>query len=201
MNGNCKLLEFFKVQGHNSVSNYGSIVLKTELDLDILMINLYTKFYFNMCNQCKENEWKLQIIEIFRSPRGKTELDLDILMINLYTKFHVNMCNHCKENEQKLQIIGIFEWLDRTQNITWPIYSYDKSVYQISFQYVQPVQRKLTETANYWTSSKSKGHNSVKNCSIAPKTELDQDILMIELYTKFFSISATSVKKMNGNCW
>jgi hypothetical protein len=59
---------FSKSKGHNSVKN-GSIVSKTELDLDILTINLYTKFYFNMCNQCKENERKLQIIRIFGSPR------------------------------------------------------------------------------------------------------------------------------------
>jgi hypothetical protein len=95
-----------------------SIAPKIKLDLHILRINLYTKFHFNMCNQCKENERKLQIIGIFRSPRGitvenctiltKTELDLDILRINLYTKFHFNMCNQCKENEQKLQIIEIF---------------------------------------------------------------------------------------------
>jgi hypothetical protein len=77
------------------------------------------------------------------------------------------------------------KWLDRSQNISWPRYSYDKSVYLISFQYVQPVQTKWTETANYWNFSKCKGHNSVKNGSIVSKTELDLDILMINLYTKF----------------
>jgi hypothetical protein len=76
-------------------------------------------------------------------------------------------------------------WLNRTQNQTWPRYSYYKSVYQISFQYVHPVQRKWTETANYWNFSKSKGHNSVQNGSIVPKTELDLDILTINLYIKF----------------
>jgi hypothetical protein len=63
---------FSKSKGHNSVKN-GSIVLKTKLDLDILMINLYTKFHFSMhgmYNQYKENERKLQIIQIFRSPWG-----------------------------------------------------------------------------------------------------------------------------------
>jgi hypothetical protein len=34
---------------------------QNKLDLDILMINLYTKFHFNMCNQCKENERKLLV--------------------------------------------------------------------------------------------------------------------------------------------
>jgi hypothetical protein len=48
---------FSKFEGHNSVRN-GSIIPKTVLDLDILMINLYTKFHFNMCNQCEENERK-----------------------------------------------------------------------------------------------------------------------------------------------
>jgi alanyl-tRNA synthetase len=59
MNGNSKLFEFFKSEGHNSVKN-GSIIPKTELDLDII--------------------------------------------------------------------------------------NYDKSVYQSSFQYLQPVQKKLIET-------------------------------------------------------
>jgi hypothetical protein len=62
---------FSKSKGHNSVQN-GSIVPKTELDLDIPMINLCIKFHFNMCIQCKENERKLQIIRIFRSPRAIT---------------------------------------------------------------------------------------------------------------------------------
>jgi hypothetical protein len=60
MNGNCKLLDFSKSKGHNSGKN-GSIVPKTELDLDILKINLYTKFHFNMCNKCEENERKLLV--------------------------------------------------------------------------------------------------------------------------------------------
>lgn len=34
------------------------------LDLDIIMINLYTKFYFIMYNLCEENERKLQNIGI-----------------------------------------------------------------------------------------------------------------------------------------
>jgi hypothetical protein len=51
---------FSKSKGHNSGKN-GSIVPKTELDLDILTINLYTKFHFNICNQCKENERKLLV--------------------------------------------------------------------------------------------------------------------------------------------
>jgi hypothetical protein len=62
-----------------------------------------------MCSQCKENEWKLQIIGIFLSVKicsivPKTELDLhvDIHVINLYTKFHFSMCNLCEENERKL---------------------------------------------------------------------------------------------------
>jgi hypothetical protein len=71
-----------------------------------------------MCIQCKENERKLQIIGIFRSPRTitvqngsivpKTELDLDILMMNMCIKFHFNLCIQYKEIERKLQIIGIF---------------------------------------------------------------------------------------------
>jgi hypothetical protein len=52
-----------KSKGHNSVKN-GSLVPKRELDLDIIMRNPCI-ILFNMCNQCKENEWKLQIIGIF----------------------------------------------------------------------------------------------------------------------------------------
>ena len=48
---------FSKSKGHNSVTN-ALIVPKRELDLDILTINPYTKFHFNMCIQCKENERK-----------------------------------------------------------------------------------------------------------------------------------------------
>ena len=50
---------------------------------------------------------------------------------------------------------------------------------------MHPVQRKWTETANYWNFSKSKGHNSVKNGSIIPKIELDLDILTINPCIKF----------------
>jgi hypothetical protein len=85
----------------------------------------------------------------------KTELDLDILVINLYTKYHFSMCNLCKENERKLQIYGIVLspgtiTLSKMAHNTWLRYSYDKSVYQISFQYVQLVRRKWTETTNLW---------------------------------------------------
>ena len=48
---------FSKSKGHNSVTN-GLIVPKRELDLDILTINPYTKFHFNMCIHCKENKRK-----------------------------------------------------------------------------------------------------------------------------------------------
>ena len=47
------------------------------------------------------------------------------------------------------------------------------------------MQRKWSETANYWNFSKSKGHNSVKNGSIVPKREFDLDTLTINPYTKF----------------
>jgi hypothetical protein len=113
------IIGIFEVQVVQLCQN-SLIIPKTKLDLYILMINLYTKYHFIMCNQCKENERKLQIIGIFLSPIKsynsvknesivpKTEPDLDIFMINLYTKYHFNTCNQCKENERKLQIIGIF---------------------------------------------------------------------------------------------
>jgi hypothetical protein len=75
--------------------------------------------------------------------------------------------------------------LDRTQNRRWPRYSYDKSVCQISFQYVQFLQRKWTEIAIIEICRSPRGIMSVKNCSIIPKTEVNLDIFMINLYTKF----------------
>ena len=62
---------FSKSKDHNSVKN-SSFVPKRECDLHILTINIHTKFHFNMCIQCKENERKLQITGIFQSPRAIT---------------------------------------------------------------------------------------------------------------------------------
>ena len=62
---------FSTSKGHNSVENC-SIVPNIELDLDIIMINLYTKFHFNMFILCEENERKLQITGIFLCPRAIT---------------------------------------------------------------------------------------------------------------------------------
>lgn len=86
------------------------------------------------------------------SIKPKTLLDLDILMwsfisvcttsakkINGNCKYNCNFSNSKKHICQKL--------LTCIQNITWPRYPYDKSVYRISFQYVQPLPRKWTETA------------------------------------------------------
>lgn len=56
-----------------------------------------------------------------------------------------------------------------TQNQTWPRYYNDKSVYQISFHYVQPLWRKWTDPAKNWNFSKSKE----KNCSILPLIKFD----------------------------
>jgi hypothetical protein len=67
---------FLSPRGHNSVQN-GLIVPKSELGLDIVMVNLYTKFHFNMWILCRENERKLQIIAIFLSPRGITLSKMD----------------------------------------------------------------------------------------------------------------------------
>jgi hypothetical protein len=100
---------FSKSKGHNSVKNC-SIVPKTDLDLDILLINPYTKFYISMCNLCKEaNNWNCSKSKGHKSVKNcsivlKTELSIDILMINLYIKFHFNMCNQCEENERKLLV-------------------------------------------------------------------------------------------------
>jgi hypothetical protein len=153
-----------KSKGHNSVKN-GSIVPKTELDLDILKINLCIKYHFNMCNQCEENERKLQ------GPQ---------------------LCHKWLDCQK---------WLDHAKNISWSRYSYDKSVYQMSFQYVQPVRRKWTRTANYWNFL-SLGAITVKNGSIVPKTELDLDILNINMFTKYHfnmcSQSKENERKLGG---
>jgi hypothetical protein len=105
--GNC--WNFSKSKGYIFGKN-GTIVPKIEFDLDMLTINLYTKFNFNMSNQCKRkwtetaNYWNFSKSKGHNSSKNgsivpKTELDLDILTINLYTKFHFNICNQCKENE------------------------------------------------------------------------------------------------------
>lgn len=49
---------FTKPKGNNSVYNC-SIVPKFEVDLDIIMPNMYTKFHCNTCNLYEENERKL----------------------------------------------------------------------------------------------------------------------------------------------
>jgi hypothetical protein len=53
-----------------------------KFNLIFLLLNLYTKFHFSMGNLCKENEKKLQIIEIFTSPRAITLSK----MVQLYPK-------------------------------------------------------------------------------------------------------------------
>ena len=66
MSGNWKLMEW-----HNSAKNY-STGPKFEVNLRILVTNLYTEFQFKMsiCNW--DNERKLKINGIFFSPRGIT---------------------------------------------------------------------------------------------------------------------------------
>jgi hypothetical protein len=89
-----------------------STVHKTELDLGILMINLYfSKFKGH-------NSVKNRLII------PKTKLVLDILMINLYIKFHFNMHNQCKENERKLHTayywnVSKFIWHNSVKNCSF----------------------------------------------------------------------------------
>lgn len=78
-----------------------------------------------------------------------------------------------------------------TQNQT---YYHDKSVYQVSFQYVQRLRRKWTEHANKWNFTKSKGHNSIV-LIIKP----DLDIIIIDLYTKFHLNTYNLFEKKKGN--
>jgi hypothetical protein len=49
---------FLKSKHHNSVKN-SSITPKPKLHQDILMMNLYTKFHYSMCNLSEENELQL----------------------------------------------------------------------------------------------------------------------------------------------
>jgi hypothetical protein len=62
----------------------------------------------NFISICEENERKLQIIGIFRSPWAITLSKMarlypkQILIINLYPKFHFSMYNQCEENEWKV---------------------------------------------------------------------------------------------------
>lgn len=52
-------------KGHNSVK-ISSIVTKIKYHPDIIIINLYDKFHFKMCNLYEENDRKLQISGIFK---------------------------------------------------------------------------------------------------------------------------------------
>ena len=75
----------------------------------------------------------------------------------MYTKLHFSMRNQYEENERKVQIVGIFQ-SPRAITLTkvaqsypkqnLPRQSHDESAHQISFQYVQPMRRKWTETAD-----------------------------------------------------
>lgn len=65
---------------------------------------------------------------------------------------------------------------------------------------MQTLRRKWTDTANNWNFSKFKGNYSFKNCTIETITELDLDIILIKLFTNFFSVCVTSAKKINGKC-
>lgn len=60
INGNCKRVELSNFEGHNSLKN-STFVPKIELNVDFIITNLYTRFYFNMCNICEENEQKLLV--------------------------------------------------------------------------------------------------------------------------------------------
>ena len=133
---------FSKSKGHNSDKNC-SIVPKIELHLDIFLVNLYTKFHFNMCNFCEENERKLANNRNFSKSKGHNlcrklhdwtqnqtwprYMYRGIITINLNTKFHFNAWNSWKESERKLQIIGISKGHNSGVNCrivpkTWPRY-------------------------------------------------------------------------------
>jgi hypothetical protein len=153
-------------KGHYSLKN-GSIVPKTQLDPDILMINLYPNFISIFATWVQRKWTKTANYWNFSKSKGhnsvkngsikpKAEVDLDILMIDLYNKFHLNNVQPVQRkwtetanywNFSKSKGHNCQKWLAHTQNIIWSRYSYDKSICQISFQYVQPVRGKWTETA------------------------------------------------------
>ena len=61
----------FKHATSNSVKK-GSAIPNFELELDLIVFKLYTKFQLNIYNGPKENERKPFLICIFLSPRGIT---------------------------------------------------------------------------------------------------------------------------------
>lgn len=78
--------DFSTSKGHNSVKIW-SIVPNIKLDLDIYMLNHYTKLHFSLCYFCEKSERKVQIFGSFR-PRGITLSKIvwsHTLMISLYT--------------------------------------------------------------------------------------------------------------------
>lgn len=101
---------FSTSKGHTFVEYY-LIIPNIKFVLDIILINLHTKFYLNMCINCEEknnaNNWNFYTSKGHNSILTNIKLDLDTFMINLYTKFNLYMLINCEENERKVQIIGI----------------------------------------------------------------------------------------------
>ena len=97
----------------NSAKNYLTET-KFELDLGILMTNLYIEFQSKMSICDGDNKWKPIIIGFFSVQRSyiwtrtKFELDLRILMTHLYTKFLFKMSFCDGEYWRKLKISGNF---------------------------------------------------------------------------------------------
>jgi hypothetical protein len=138
-----------------------------------------------MCNLCRENEWKLQIIRLFSNSKchnsvtycsvvPRIERNLDIRVINHQISFHSVQPERRQWKETanywnfpKFKGHNFVKRSYPIQNWSTCRYSYDKSVYRISFQYISAKKKKKrwTETANSWNFPKSRGHNSLK---IAP---------------------------------
>ena len=81
-------------------------------------------------------------------------------MTHLHSEFQFKMSWYKRDNEQKLKMIGIFHssrGLDSAGKIfdwnriqTWPVYSQDTSIYQISIQNVNLWWNYDQKLKNYW---------------------------------------------------
>ena len=103
---------FLSPRGVTPAENY-STEPKFELNLRILVTNLYTEFQFKMSICNGENERKLKINGIFSKSKGRNsfkkwgklmafELDLTCITIKWYTKYQINMSKHVGEKCGKL---------------------------------------------------------------------------------------------------
>jgi hypothetical protein len=120
------------------------------------MMQPYVKFELNVCNHCRDDEWKLKVSIYFSKFKRdnsvtnqqtitKFKLDLHILMTNLHMQLQSYTCIKTKFREWKQKISIFFKVQEgqlsqKSMNLnhirTWPAYSYDVSTHTMSTLYI-----------------------------------------------------------------